>query len=97
MYGNFDAIKRRAKLRKETTSARQDNVRQRKGNLSSTGNEDDLFPTVDAATQASVIAEIQERFRLKRKKERLLYLYLFFFSAFILCFLAWKFIFPALF
>ena len=66
MYGNFDAIKRRKQLRKETTDARQKRVDDIEERTSRSG-KFNVFPDVDPST----VDAVNTRMEVQRKKAQI--------------------------
>jgi hypothetical protein len=93
MYGHFDAIKRRKKLRDETTDARQKRVDDLKSRTSRSG-KSNVFPDVDPST----IEEVNRRMEVEREKaqskERIVYIVAFGIAAVIVVYLFFQYISP---
>jgi len=93
MYGNFDAIKRRKKLRDETTDARQKRVDDLKSRTSRSG-KSNVFPDVDSST----VNKVNKRMELQRikalSKERIIYFVAFGIAAAIVGYLIYQYIYP---
>ncbi len=93
MYGNFDAIKRRKQLRKETTDGRQKRVDDVKSRTSRFG-KSNVFPEVDPNT----IQATNERMEIERnqakKRERIIYFVAFGIAAAIVAYLTYQYIYP---
>jgi len=96
MYGNFDAIKRRKQLRKETTTARKDRVDKVK-NRTHRSKKINVFPEVSNDT----VEKVNERMALQLKKEHrrelLIYIIVFAISTVIVGYLMARYIYPAIF
>ena len=93
MYGNFDAIKRRKQLRKETIDARQkrvDDVKER----TSRSEKFNVFPEVDS----SIVDKVNTRMEVQRKKtqrrEQIVYFVAFGMAAAIVGYLIYRYIYP---
>jgi len=93
MYGNFDAIKRRKQLRKETTDARQKRVDDLKDRTSRSG-KFNVFPEVDSSTVEEVNMRMEVQRKKAQRKERLVYFVAFGFAATIVGYLIYRYIYP---
>ena len=93
MYGNFDAIKRRKQLRKETTDARQKRVDDVKSRTSRSG-KFNVFPVVDSNTVEEVNAHMDAQRKKALRKERFVYFIAFGIAATIVGYLIYRYIYP---
>ena len=93
MYGNFDAIKRRKQLRKETTDARQKRVDDLKDRTSRSG-KFNVFPEVDSSTVEEVNMRMEVQRKKAHRKERLVYFVAFGIAATIVGYLIYRYIYP---
>jgi len=93
MYGNFDAIKRRKQLRKETTDARQKRVDDLKDRTSRSG-KFNVFPEVDSSTVEEVNMRMEVQRKKAQRKERLVYFVAFGIAATIVGYLIYRYIYP---
>jgi len=72
MYGNFDAIKRRKQLRKETTDARKKRVDDLKERTSRSG-KFNVFPDVDPNTVDAVNTRMEVQRKKAQRRELIIY------------------------
>lgn len=93
MYGNFDAIKRRKQLRKETTDARQKRVDDVKSRTSRSG-KSNVFPEVDPNTIEATNERMEIERSQARKRERIIYFVAFGIAAAIVGYLIYQYIYP---
>lgn len=93
MYGNFDAIKRRKQLRKETTDARQKRVDDVKDRTSRSG-KFNVFPEVDSSTVEGVNKRMEVQRKNAQRRERMIYFIAFGIAAAIVGYLIYHYIFP---
>lgn len=68
MYGNFDAIKRRKELRKETTTARKDRVNRVKNGISRSEKKN-VFSEVPEKQVNNAIKSIRERMQKEDRRK----------------------------
>ena len=93
MYGNFDAIKRRKQLRKETTDARQKRVDDVKSRASRFG-KSNVFPEVDPNTIQATNERMEIERNQARKREHIIYFVAFGIAAAIVAYLIYQYIYP---
>lgn len=96
MYGNFDAIKRRKQLRKETTTARKDRVDSVKDRIHRS-KKINVFPEVSNDTLEKVNERMALQLKQEHRRELLIYIIVFTISTIIVGYLIARYIYPAIF
>ena len=93
MYGHFQGIKSRKKIRKETTSSRKERVEKVSNRISRSGKEN-LFPKINTTELERIKENIHNQHAKEQKKERTKNLVLVLLTACILFFLIKYYVYP---
>ncbi len=95
MYGNFDGIKDRARLRKEVTDSRLDRLNKLK-KIQINSNNKDTFPKISKKQLLVVKKAIQNKLK-KEKHQQLVTKSIFIILTSSILFFIWRYIYPFLF
>ena len=96
MYGNFDGIKDRARLRKEVNSLRLDRLEKRKKSQTKS-NRKDIFLKISKEKFQGVKKEIQKKIKKEQQHQLITYIIIFTLVISFLSFITWRYIYPFLF
>ena len=94
MYGNFDAIKRRKQLRKETTDSRKKRVDDLKGRTSRS-KKVNVFPNLDPSAVEATNARLKLRLQKAQRKETIIYAIVFVLATTLVGYLISQYVYPA--
>lgn len=95
MYGNFDGIKRRAKYRKETTSARKERVDKHAQSIARSDKKN-VFPKVSEEKANAAKRSVSEKLEKENKQMLIKQVILFVVALLITAYIIGRYIYPIL-